>query len=158
MHDLNQLHHVFSRTDFHVFTKCSSTSEASRVRVPVTKRSNRGNTLATEQTQHSFQSERVSKAQMTANQRSINYLHSLVRNSLIILYNDYSKKNRNPKISLNPLHRLYTKKSCEFFQSYEKSRAEQRKNAFFFALFFALQSISRHRQHMEQSVPKIFRL
>jgi len=33
-----------SRTDFHVFTKCSSTSEASRARVPVTKRSNRGNT------------------------------------------------------------------------------------------------------------------
>jgi len=32
------------RTDFYVFTKCSSTSEASRARVPVTKRSNRGNT------------------------------------------------------------------------------------------------------------------
>jgi len=35
---------------------------------------------------------------------------------------------------LNLLHHLYTKKSCEFFQSYEKSRAKQKNLLFFFAL------------------------
>ena len=32
---------------------------------------------------------------------------------------------------INPLHRLYTKKSCKFFQSYKKSRAEQNNSIYF---------------------------
>ena len=34
-------------------------------------------------------------------------------------------------IFLNPLNCLYTKKDCNFFQSYEKSRAEQKKHVSF---------------------------
>ena len=34
---------------------------------------------------------------------------------------------------LNPLNCLYTKKSCDFFQSYEKSRAEQKEPVLFYA-------------------------
>ena len=83
-----------SRTDFHVFTKCSSPSEASRARVPVTKRGNQGNTWVTEQAQHSFQSERTSKAQTVANRRSINDLRYLTRNNLIIPDNLDIHKNR----------------------------------------------------------------
>jgi len=82
------------RTDFHIFTKCSSTSEASRVRVPVTKRSNGSNTLVTEQAQHSFQFERISKVQMTANRRNINDLRYLTRNNLIIPNNLDIRRNR----------------------------------------------------------------
>ena len=47
-----------------------------------------------EQAQHSFQFERISKVQMTANRRNINDLRYLTRNNLIIPNNLDIRKNR----------------------------------------------------------------
>ena len=84
---------------------------------------------------------------MTANRRNINELRHFVCNNLIIPYNLDIRKNstvsypdsalplaraRTQKI-LNLPNCLYTKKSCDFFQNYEKSRAEQNQSICFFA-------------------------
>ena len=63
-------------------------------------------------------------------------LPHLARNNIIVPYSLDTHKNSTVSKSvtqkfLNPLHRLYIKKSCKFLQSYEKSRAKQ-KNLFFF--------------------------
>ena len=45
------------------------------------------------QAQHSFQSERISKAQMNANQRNISDLRYLARNNIIVPYSLDTHKN-----------------------------------------------------------------
>ena len=77
---------------------------------------------------------------MTENQRSINDLRCLIRNSLIVPNNLDIRRNRTVSYpdSALPLARartlkilnlpdcLYIKKSCEFLQSYEKTREMQK--------------------------------
>lgn len=61
--------------------------------LPVTKPDNRGNTLVTESSQHSSQPIRISKAQITANQRNISGLRQLSRTNLIVSYKADIRKN-----------------------------------------------------------------
>ena len=74
----------------------------------------------------------MSKEQITASQRSINDLRYFARCNLIVFNNLDIRKNRTASYpdSALPLARarilnlpncLYTKKSCNFFQSYGKS-------------------------------------
>ena len=74
---------------------------------------------------------------MTANQRNINDLRFLTRNNLIIPYNLDIRENRTSnqfvtQFFLNLPDCLYTKKFCDFLQSYEKTREEQNKLVCFF--------------------------
>ena len=76
----------------------------------------------------------ISKAQINANQRNISDLRYLARNNIIVPYSLDTHKNstvsksplgfaaclsKNPRISQSSAS-PYIKKSCKFFQSYEK--------------------------------------
>jgi len=88
----------------------------------------------------------MSKAQMTANQRSINGLRYHARISLIIPNNLDIRRNRTVSYpdsaltlarartpdNLNLPNCLYTKNFCKFFQSYEKNECNAKRKYFSF--------------------------